>query len=726
MSSFKAYVNDGTKLHTIMLTNLTIKDLKQQIARVTEVARADESMTITDREGRHVETDQDVIEAFVNDPLLFTVHFQSSFFFNDTFFSVVDLDFIYIKNKKWIEGIPKNAQLSSYEVKNPLVLLTGAVQYEGQQSHLEGAKQDLSLLQSLFQTKFNYQVFNTYDPQNPNTGLLTLSDLNNFIFKYFPDDINKVNYDALLFVWCGHDGFAMNAENDQLMTSDKQIKDFKCIQNIFMTQTDYFIGKPKLFIKISYSGQEEINELKVKAKEENIQHKLQYNQDRDIFTISVNTQWKSIDDPGCDSWNRKRGSYFTEVFCHAIENNMNKSFNYIIKQISKIIIGRVIEEQIIQSVSTVDSDIFFIPRSHDDIEREMSSIPYNNVAPLDFKTHWNRFWRRSNVEAAKLVEQMIRENEHGLGAKHKLSPSFLRLINNDKTDKKFFENIQLVLEDVDIDGNVYAVKCEIQCKGHVNISIQLFATKDSIIDQQLKRLISPIQWDTKIHYDIPLQLQGLEDKSEQCTEKKFYDDTIYHLNTLLKLSVDIFGYYNHYVAIAYNMIALICDDIGNYDMAIEFYEKSLEIVLCVFGANCTFVAQLYCNLGLTYYSKGENVKAIEYNEKALKIRLDIANTHYHVGSSYSVLGHIYLDQGQYDKSVECHKHALMIWKEIFGNANKDVGDSCCNLGVVFELKGEHQLAHKYYKEGWKVYSAALGEWQGETVQAKKKVEELTE
>ncbi|ETO34869.1 hypothetical protein RFI_02218, partial [Reticulomyxa filosa] len=49
-------------------------------------------------------------------------------------------------------------------------------------------------------------------------------------------------------------------------------------------------------------------------------------------------------------------------------------------------------------------------KENEQLTREKEEIP----EPLDFKKHWNKFWRKCNVEASKIVEQMIHSNEQGL------------------------------------------------------------------------------------------------------------------------------------------------------------------------------------------------------------------------------------------------------------------------------------------------------------------------
>ncbi|ETO21684.1 hypothetical protein RFI_15519 [Reticulomyxa filosa] len=329
-----------------------------------------------------------------------------------------------------------------------------------------------------------------------------------------------------------------------------------------------------------------------------------------------------------------------------------------------------------------------------------------------------------------------RKNKAKVNLTQSNNTSFFQKLSNDKSIEKKNFSIYLmyvikgkvvILDEVTIDGNVYAIDCEVRCKGSVAITTQLFMTKNAIVDQQLIHVMTPpIQWDTKTHHDIPLQLQDPEDKAEQCSEKKLFNEAIPHLQTHLQLCIDLFGTRHHYVGISYNLLGLAYDDNRQFKKAIQSFEKSLEILSNIFGVNCTFVAQLYYNLGLTYYHKGDYNKCVKCDEQALIIRLGILNSNDEsVANSYNALGNAHLNLREYNKSIEYHTKSLQIRKEIFGNENKDVGDSYWNLALAFELNGQGDAACKYYEDSWKVCNIVLGEWYDETVQAKQKVKKLS-
>ncbi|ETO31908.1 hypothetical protein RFI_05211 [Reticulomyxa filosa] len=742
MSSSEVFVTIGSKQYRLLLTSLTIEHLKQQIMRVVEENKQ-----------------RDVLQQInISNNSLSVINATSPPIYNQVHLCVI-LWLVYfallcIFGK--IEPFPKEESqkkaLLSYEIKNPLVLLMGSIKYK-QVPYLEVAKQDINLLQSLFEKTFGYQIFATYDSQNKDTESLNLDELDQFIFRHASklcDGSNKRRYDGLIVIWCGHGSIADDHNHSILTTSDEKEKYLKDIQNEFVTKTDYFVEKPKLFMQITYKKEEDGN-------------KIWFSNDIDIFTVFANTSQRS-------NLSTKNGSHFTESLFQSMETNVSKSLLLIIKEVTKVIDPKSEGEVIQYTPNSMCPDVHLIPTPphSDDIKNERLEAT-NNMR------HWGRNWRKATVKAAKMVERMLSNNEQGVvivvadnnvskgkGTSNahltKLNNNFS--FDNNKVDKRLFDGYWIyaikkqliILNDLNIDGNVYAVDCEIRCKENVDITTQLFVTKNAIVDEQLTRSILPIPWNTKIYHDIPLQLQDLEEKEEECSAKKLFENSIIYLQKYLQISIDMFGMNHYYAAIAYNMIGIVHYYNRQFEKATEFYEKALRIALNVFGANHVFIAQLYHNLALLYKNTSDN-KVIGYQESELRIRLTIfgpnhfylysegidcfqkaldirlalfSDNHVDISDTYYNLGIIYKDSEQYEKSIECYEKALKIQINIFGNKNRDIGDTCWNLGIVFEEKGENQIACKYYEKAWNIYSILLGEWDEETVQARIKVVVMSE
>jgi tetratricopeptide (TPR) repeat protein len=74
------------------------------------------------------------------------------------------------------------------------------------------------------------------------------------------------------------------------------------------------------------------------------------------------------------------------------------------------------------------------------------------------------------------------------------------------------------------------------------------------------------------------------------------------------------------VANSYHNIGIILKNKGEYDKALEYYEKSLAIKLKTLGGEHTDVAHSYNNIGLIWKNKGEYEKALEHYVLSSQIR----------------------------------------------------------------------------------------------------------
>ncbi|ETO30703.1 hypothetical protein RFI_06414 [Reticulomyxa filosa] len=403
---------------------------------------------------------------------------------------------------------------------------------------------------------------------------------------------------------------------------------------------------------------------------------------------------------------------------------------------------------------------------YDQFESKKESV----TETLDFKNHWNRNWRKANAEATKLVKQMLHDNEQGIiivaygtsewtDIKDDSSSSFIQLIKNENIIKKQFRTYWLyaikreliILDSVNIDGNVYIVNCKFQYKENTKITTQVFVTSNVIVDQHLKESFSVIPWDIKIHHNIPLHLQYLEDKDEEYTSKKLFDTSIIYLKNYLKISINNFGLNHPYVAISYNLIGLTYNKKGQHDKAIELFGKALQIISNIFGMNCSFIAQLYGNIAKTYADKKEYNKSIEFLEKALTIQLsifgnlhnDIANSYYDlayiyekkeennkaieffektlqirlkifdinnndVAISYFALGNVYHNTNQYNKAIEFLEKSLQIRLHLFGINHSDVADTYLNLGCSYDDNGQYDKAIEFHKKALQIKKLIFG------------------
>jgi len=118
---------------------------------------------------------------------------------------------------------------------------------------------------------------------------------------------------------------------------------------------------------------------------------------------------------------------------------------------------------------------------------------------------------------------------------------------------------------------------------------------------------------------------------------------------------------------AYNTLGLAYYNKGEYDKALEYYEKDLAISIKTLGAEHPAVATSYNNIGSAYDNKGEYDKAIGYYEKDLAISIKkLGAEHPAVATSYGNIAKAYYNKGDKEKAMAYLLKAKAIYLKKLG------------------------------------------------------------
>ena len=162
-------------------------------------------------------------------------------------------------------------------------------------------------------------------------------------------------------------------------------------------------------------------------------------------------------------------------------------------------------------------------------------------------------------------------------------------------------------------------------------------------------------------------------------------------------------------ASAYSNLGLAYESKGDYDKAIEYFQKSLKINLKKLGSEDPNVAINYNNLGFACDGKGDHDEAIEYYKKSLEINLaKLGSEHPNVARDYNNLGDSYRIKGDYDEAIEDFQKSLKINLKKLGPEHPDVAVMYSNLGMVYIEKGDYDKAFEYAQKALNIARGSLG------------------
>jgi len=172
--------------------------------------------------------------------------------------------------------------------------------------------------------------------------------------------------------------------------------------------------------------------------------------------------------------------------------------------------------------------------------------------------------------------------------------------------------------------------------------------------------------------------------------KKVYPDEILHPD----------------IAIRYNNIGSAYFSKTDCDKAIEFYNKALLIYKKIYpDEKHPCIALGYNNIGSAYDFKKDYDKAIDFYNKALLIdkKFYPDEMHHDIANDYHNIGLAYGNKGEYDKAIEFFNKALLIDKNIYpAEIHPDISACYNNIGLAYDKKGEYDKAIEFYNKALEI------------------------
>lgn len=157
--------------------------------------------------------------------------------------------------------------------------------------------------------------------------------------------------------------------------------------------------------------------------------------------------------------------------------------------------------------------------------------------------------------------------------------------------------------------------------------------------------------------------------------------------------------YPQALAEAIKNIGLANNLVGNYNAALNSYEKALAIAEK--NKLLSMAGKVLHNRAICYNNLGRYPEALEDYFKALKIREELGEK-LGISSSTTGIGNVYFNQGKYDDALEYYQKGLDIAKEINYLSGIEMGYA--NLGEVYLKKENFQQSSESLSKALEISS----------------------
>ncbi|ETO04601.1 hypothetical protein RFI_32795 [Reticulomyxa filosa] len=394
----------------------------------------------------------------------------------------------------------------------------------------------------------------------------------------------------------------------------------------------------------------------------------------------------------------------------------------------------------------------------DDKKQEIESIEldkniqWNNANKEAYSMFCNLSWNgRGVVIVSTDLSQFAKPNDRWFFQ----DIPFTKMINSNKYLKKkkeefppytiyLFRSSHITFDNITIDGCVYVANCTIDAIGHFHITQYLMHDTQSHIHCTFRHYVLTVM--------APINMAKFVQRIRDSHKNSASNKALSLIRFLICHALQVHGDSHIKVAEYCNWLGDAYVARGEYNKAIEYFEKSLAIRLDKLGSEHVDIGTLYYALGITYNERGESDKALDYFTKARKIRLKcLGSNHsdtitsydclgriyyrkaeynkaykYHrkalkdfskkikknqikVALCHSHLGNVYSGKGKYDKAIKCYKKYLNIILEEFGTNHAELATSFNNLGVVYFEKGQYTISIKYHQKALNIRLKKFGE-----------------
>jgi tetratricopeptide (TPR) repeat protein len=188
-----------------------------------------------------------------------------------------------------------------------------------------------------------------------------------------------------------------------------------------------------------------------------------------------------------------------------------------------------------------------------------------------------------------------------------------------------------------------------------------------------------------------------------------YDKALEYFEKSENQTKKIFKFNDPLIASSLTNIGCVYNSLNMNDLAIESFNKAIEIFRQAFSTKDSIeIANLFKNLAKTYLNKQEYDLALRNYEECLIIleKLFNKNNNTQLADVFKEMAFIYQKKGDENKALEFYKKALLIFKKFYGDETS-IADSLSSIAEIYQAQNNHDKALDYYNQSLKANQDVL-------------------
>ncbi len=143
----------------------------------------------------------------------------------------------------------------------------------------------------------------------------------------------------------------------------------------------------------------------------------------------------------------------------------------------------------------------------------------------------------------------------------------------------------------------------------------------------------------------------------------------------------------------YNQIGLIYNARGDYDAALQWYQKSVAIQETL--GDRAGLAASYNNIGMIYNARGDYDAALQWYQKSVAIK-EALGDRARLATSYNNIGEVNRARGDYDAALQWYQKSIAINEALGDRAG--MATSYNNIGMIYDARGDYDAALQWYQK----------------------------